>query len=253
MTIDAPNTSHIAALRALWQEAFGDGDEFLDIFEETAFSLDRCRCLFADDVPVAALYWFDCLCRGKRIAYLYAIATAKAYRGCGFCSALMENTNNHLEKLGYEGSILVPGTKELFEFYKKSGYQVCSYVRELECEASCESLAIKQIDVCEYGRLRRELLSEGGVVQENENLRFLQALAEFYVGDGFLLAARREGKTLRGVELLGDTAKAPHITHSLGCSKGEFRAPGADIPFAMYRPSGESKLAPPTYFGLAFD
>ncbi len=253
MTIDAPSRTHLPALRALWQEAFGDSDEFLNIFEKTAFSADRCRCLFIEGVLVAALYWFDCSCRGERIAYLYAIATAKAYRGRGFCSALMENTHIHLWKLGYEGSILVPGTKELFEFYKKSGYRVCSYVRELECKASCESLTLRQIDACEYGKLRRELLSEGDVVQENENLRFLQAQAELYTGEGFLLAARRDRETLFGIELLGDIKKAPNITRSLGCTQGRFRAPGADIPFAMYLPLGERMLTPPTYFGLAFD
>ena len=37
----------IPALRRLWQESFGDDDEFLDKFFGCGFSPDRCR--FIDD------------------------------------------------------------------------------------------------------------------------------------------------------------------------------------------------------------
>lgn len=253
MIIDAPSPCHIPALRALWREAFGDSEEFLDMFGRIAFAVDCCRCITVGDTVVAALYWFDCSYRGDRIAYLYAIATAKAYRGHGYCTALMEDTHRHLRELGYEGAILVPGSEALFAFYKRHAYHVCSYIGEFDCHASTDGLAIRQIDIKEYAKLRRELLPEGGVIQENESLSFLQAQAEFFTGDGFLLAARRKSRILYGVELLGDTAKAPAIVRALRCAEGRFRIPGTDIPFAMYRSLGDLKHAPPTYFGLAFD
>ena len=253
MIIDRPSPSHIPALRALWREAFGDGEDFLDVFERTAFSCERCRCVIEDNTVTAALYWFDCSHSGQRVAYLYAIATAKEYRGRGLCTSLMEDTHRHLRWLGYVGALLVPAKEELFGFYEKLGYSVCTHIGELRCPASEHSADIRQIGADEYARLRRELLPEGGVIQENENLKFLQTQAELYATKESLLAARREGDILCGAELLGNTDSAPAIVRALGCAKGRFRVVGKDKPFAMYRPLNGCKSAAPTYFGLAFD
>ncbi|MBQ9783839.1 MAG: GNAT family N-acetyltransferase [Clostridia bacterium] len=253
MTIDSPKRSHLPALRALWQEAFGDGEEFLNAFAQTAFATDRCRCLVLDDTVAAALYWFDCSYQDQSIAYLYAIATTRSHRGRGLCSSLMEDTHRHLKTLGYAGAVLVPGSKELFSFYEKFGYRVCSHVSEIRCAASASTVAVRQIDTEEYAALRRRLLPQGGILQEHENLKFLQTQATLYAGDGFLLAARRETERLYGVELLGDPLTAPALVGTLGCTAGRFRTPGNEIPFAMYRPLRDGASVSPTYFGLAFD
>ena len=253
MIIDTPKLSDLPALRGLWREAFGDSNQFLDLFFSTAFDIERSRCITVDGIIVSALYWFECSYEEKRIAYIYAVATAKAYRGRGFCSALMEDTHRHAASLGYEGVILVPGSSELFRFYEKLGYTTCGYVSEFNCSASVVKAELRQLDADEYAKLRRVFLPKGGVVQENENIKFLQTQATFYAGDGFLLAARREKDILYGIELLGDTEAAPFIVRALGCAEGHFRFPGTDKPFAMYRALSEGTLSPPAYFGWAFD
>ena len=103
MRIDQPAPTHIPALRQLWQEAFGDSDAFLDGFFDTAFSPDRCLCVFEEDLA-AAVYWFDCRFAGRKIAYLYALATKKSHRGRGIARALMEETVARLQKTGYAGA-----------------------------------------------------------------------------------------------------------------------------------------------------
>lgn len=253
MIIDAPGQSQIPELRSLWQEAFDDTEEVIDDFGRTAFHTDRCRCAVTDGKVAAALYWFDCLHMGRRIAYVYAVATAKAYRRQGIGHGLMEDTHRHLGELGYEGVILVPGSKELFLYYEGIGYRTCSTIREFSCDASVKEVSLRSIDKTEYASLRRQLLPQGGVVQENENLDFLQTQDRLYAGPGFLLAAEKEGDRLSVVELLGDETKAPEIVRALGCAQGTFRVPGEGKPFAMYRPLKESALPAPTYFGLAFD
>ncbi len=253
MKIDTPALIHIPALRALWREAFGDSEAFLDRFFEVAFSPDRCRAVFDCDTPAAALYWFNGAYEGGRVAYLYAIATAKAYRGRGICTALMENTHRHLATLGYTGAVLVPGTPSLFAFYEKMGYSVCGTVHEFCCSAEKEGVPIQKIDEKEYETLRKAFLPRGGIVQGKESIRFLHTEASFYTGDGFLLAAKKEDEHLHGIELLGDSAKAPFILRSLGCTEGCFRAPLGEKPFAMYCPLQDSSAPPPAYLGLAFD
>lgn len=236
--------------RRLWQEAFGDTDAFLDGFAATAYAPQRSRTVTIDGQLAAALYWFDCSYREKRIAYLYAVATAKAYRRQGLCHRLMNDTHRHLREQGYAGAILVPGSKALFDLYGGMGYHVCSDVASISCSGEGR-VDCRTIDKGEYAVLRRAMLPPGGVVQEGENLDFLERQAQFYVGPDFLLAARREGEHLHGLELLGNTSAAAAIVSTLGCQSGQFRTPGHDRPFAMYYSLGDE--CAPTYFGFAFD
>ena len=252
MTIDRPTTDLTDGLRRLWKESFGDTDAFLDAFRATAFSPDRCRAVTENGEVIAALYWFDCFEGDRRMAYLYAIATAKAHRGRGVCRALMQNTHEHLKALGYDGALLVPGSPSLFDFYARMGYATCSHVREFSCTAA-SPLVLSPVDEKTYTARRRKLIPEGGVVQEGENLAFLQVQATLYVGENFVLAARPEGESLRGVEFLGDESLAPAITAGLGYEKATFRTVGNDRPFSMYLPLGDRGTPPPSYFGLAFD
>ena len=251
--IGAPSKDEREALRELWTEAFGDGDDFLDLFERTAYSPNRARCLRADGAIAAALYWLDCECEGERIAYLYAIATREAQRGQGLCRRLMEDTHAHLASLGYAAAMLVPSEESLFGFYEKIGYKTATTVTELVCDAADEPIELKRIDANEYAAIRRKMLPTGGVLQEKENLDYLAAQAEFYRGEELLLAARRENDVLIGIELLGDTAKAPSIVKALGAKRGRFRTLGNTRKFAMIYHLNSQKTPTPTYFGLAFD
>ncbi len=253
MNIKAPEAKNISELKALWQEAFGDTDESIDSLFGTAFSHNRSMCVIEGDEVAAALYWFDCMHEGMPVAYIYAVATAVKYRGRGICRRLMECTHRHLAEQGYTGVVLVPANAGLFDFYKNIGYSVCSRIGELHCQSSGVSVPVRSLEGGEYAAVRRQLLPHGGVVQEGENLDYLLTYGEFYGGDGFLLAARRQGNTLIGIELLGDTAFAPDIVCTLGCTEGSFRIVGDDRDFAMYHPLSDSSAPPPEYFGLAFD
>lgn len=253
MRIDIPSPDQIPQLRALWREAFGDTDEFLDIFFTTAFSPERCRCIAEDGRVIAALYIFDCEYKSRRIAYIYAVATAESHRGRGLCRALMSETHRQLQEQGCAGCILVPGSAGLFELYRKMGYSICSRIGSLEVTAEDSPINIRAVSTQEYAALRRRYIPRGGVIQEKESLRLLEAQASFYAGDDFVLVVQISKDTLYSPEMLGNIDRAPAIVHALGCSKGKFRVPGEKKPFAMYLPLCEQSLDEPSYFGLAFD
>lgn len=252
MTINAPAKEQLGQLRGLWQEAFGDTDAFLDSFFDTAFSPERCRCVSIDGSLAAALYWFRCSHMGRPVAYIYAVATAKSHRKQGLCRRLMEDTHAHLARLDYEGAVLVPAGEDLMRMYGAMGYEVFGGAKEFDCSPGDQQISVRRVDKEVYARLRRERLPSGSIVQEGENLDFLQTQADFYAGADFLLAARQDKDLLTAVELLGNADAAPRILRTLGCTSGSFRTPG-DTPFAMYRPLGESTLPKPSYFGFAFD
>lgn len=251
MRIDHPSREDTPALRQLWKLAFGDSDEFLDIFFTTAFSPSRCRCLRLEWEIAAVLYWFDCSCGDQKIAYLYAVATHPDHRGKGLCRELMENTQRHLKETGCHGVILVPQDEGLFRMYGKMGYRVCSCIREFSCTPG-NPIALQAVPTEEYAAARRDFLPTGGVIQEGENLTFLAAQANFYRGHDVLLASRWENGKLFVLELLGNSQAASGILGALGGKEGTFRTPGEDNPFAMFLPL-QPDAAVPSYFGFAFD
>ena len=250
MIIKPPDAEHIPQLRQLWKQAFGDTDAFLDIFFGVAFAPQRCRCVLMDGQVAAALYWFSCEAEGRSIAYIYAVATSRQFRGQGLCRKLMADAHAHLKALGYAGALLVPGNEELRQMYRKMGYENMTGIRQLSCQAG-GTVLLEAIDAGQYAALRREALPKGAVLQEGENLRFLEKMARFYRGKGFLLCAVKEENRLTALELLGNAASAPGILTALGCQEGTFAVPGEE-PFAM-----GIALAPdfqkPSYFAFAFN
>ena len=241
-----------ADLRKLWQEAFGDSVDTLDAFFGTAFSPDRHHCIWEKGIPVSALYWFDCTLEDSKLAYIYAVATLQSHRGKGLAHKLMKETHEILKSKDYAGAILVPGTKALFSFYEKIGYRTATAITEFSCVSGDAAAKIVPISHTEYARLRKNYLPAGGVIQEGETLRFLEAQGQFYKGEDFLLAGGVDGDTFLAQELLGNTQTAPAILRSLNIPEGRFRTPGEGKPFAMYLPLREN-TPKPAYFGLALD
>lgn len=252
MRIEYPSDGQADQLRQLWKLAFGDSDAFLDKFYACAYSPRRCRCVTENGHIAAALYWFDGAFAGQKIAYLYAVATHPDFRSRGFCRALMEDTHALLTAQGYAAAMLLPDGGALRRMYAGMGYRDCCTVSEFVCTASGSSVPLRVIGREEYARLRRQFLPVGGVIQEGDNLRYLETFAAFYSGREFLLAAAPDENGLHGIELLGDRDTAPGILRALGYERGHFRGPGAELPFAMFRPLTAGAIAP-GYFGLVFD
>ena len=252
MIINAPTTDHIPALRELWKQAFGDTDAFLDGFFRTGFSPDRCRCVFWDDQPIAAHYWFNCDWQDKKIAYLYAVATDVNCRGQGLCRALIENTHLYLKLQGYTGTVLVPGSPDLAAMYKKLGYKIFCYAQSSTVFAAAPAIAVTAISPLEFAQKRPSHLPENAVIHGTDSFAFLETFCHFYEGENFLLCAAREENTLHIQEFLGDTKKLPGILTALKAEKANVRLPGSNAPFAMYH-SLTDDPSTPAYFGIALD
>jgi ribosomal protein S18 acetylase RimI-like enzyme len=252
MKIDAPARRDIPALQALWKEAFSDSEEFLALFFSTGFSPARCMAAWQEEELAAALYWFDCEANGQKIAYLYAIATAKRFRRQGICRALMEAVHCHLQQKGYVGALLVPETPALAQYYRRIGYCTATAISEFSACRADAPLLLRQIDAKEYAALRQAFLPLGSVLQEGENLDFLAGNTQFYSGENLLLAVQTGSNGMFVPEFLGDPACAPGVLATLGAANGTFRTPGSQKPFAMFLPlaAGVSK---PQYFAFAFD
>ena len=253
MTIEHPTEANRAVLRLLWKEAFGDEDDFLDLFFSTAFHPERCLCALSEEEPVAAVYWFDCTLRGEKIAYLYALATFRSHQGRGIARRLLDRAHALLKERGYKATLLVPGSRSLASWYGTMDYRFCGGFREFSCEAAPEAAALRPLTAEEYGALREQYLPEGSVIHGRAALDFLAGQARLYAGDRCLLAVQT---TIYGTvvipEFLGSPAEAPGVLAALGHPKASFRTPGDGSSLAMLRPLSHLALWP-SYFAFAFD
>ena len=252
MIISEPNPSHMPQLRRLWKAAFGDGDEFLDMFYTTAYAPQRCRCVLDGDIVAAVLYWFDCTCEGQKLAYIYAVATDPGYRNQGLCRRLMEDSANHLKNEGYAGALLLPQDAGLRQMYGKMGYLPCTDIGEEIIQAAGKPLALTELTAEEYAKLRKTMLPPGSVIQEGENLTYLAAFSCFYRTEDTIAVLFRDETRIICYEILGDMTKAPRIIRTFEAQEGFFRFPGKKKPFTMYLPLVEN-CPNPRYFSFAFD
>lgn len=252
MNIDHPDPSVYDAMKRLWGESFGDTTEQIDLFFNTAFSPKRALVLKQHETVQSALYWLDCEYRGSPVAYLYAVATAPAFRGQGCFRRLMKHTHRVLASSGYAGAILVPAGESLVGLYGALGYMRCCPMQTVTVDAGAEPAALHPVSQEEYAALRRKYLPVDGVRQEGASLRYLAGFASLYVGADFLLAAVKDESELYVPELLGNQRSAPGIVAALGEKSGRFHLSGGED-WAMYLPLYPSETTVPGYFGLAFD
>ena len=252
MKIDHPAPHHMPQQRAIWQEAFGDTDAFLDSFFSTAYAPDRCLCVLDGNRIAAILYWIDCELHGQNLAYIYAVVTDPSYRGRGLCRMLMEAAHALLKTRGYAGAILVPQQEPLRNMYAGMGYRNAGGLSVLSCSAGTEPVPFRSVGPQEFAALRRQYLPENAVIQEGAGLDFLAQQLQFYAGNDFLMAAYSEDGQLHAPEFLGQANAAPGILAALGVSTGTFRLPGTEKLFAMYCPLSTCTICP-DYFGFAFD
>lgn len=235
-----------SALRTLWTTCFDNEDGWIDSFFATAFDPNHVCTLNRQGRLAAALCWMDVSCQGRKLAYLYAIATAPDFRRQGLCRELMGLAHEKLSGQGYAGTILVPADAGLRRMYGEMDYVNFGGIREITARAG-SPCSMRRLSPEEYAAARRGCLPRGGVVQEHGAIAYLAAGAELYAGEDFLLAMSGDF----GVELLGNMDATPGILAALGLEEGTFRMPG-DRPFAMFRPLSEDGWMP-GYFGLAFE
>lgn len=249
MIIDNPSPEHVAALRRLWQQAFGDPDSFLDSFFSAGFAFDRCRCVFRESEPVAAVYLFDGLWQEKKVAYLYALAVEKKHRGQGLSRLLLADTHAALQRTGYAGAILEPATPSLQAYYARLGYKSFGSRQEKTFFAGETSVNCMELGALGYEQKRRSLLPEGGIAQEGALTEFLQTQAVLWGGDGFVAAVSRQEPVV--LEFLGDTQLLPGLLQTWQLPKASVRLPGGTATSMYFSFHGETET--PAYFGLPMD
>ncbi len=113
----------------LWNEAFGDSEEYINFFH---YSHDSCICLMLtdDDKLTSALYLIDGELCDKKGYYLFAAATFENFRGRGHMSSLLKKAESFAKDNGKSFIALVPAEATLFDYYSRFGYKTAFYAKK---------------------------------------------------------------------------------------------------------------------------
>lgn len=119
-------------LKALWIQVFGDSAAAVDYYFSHRHQNQNMLVDESNEVIAGMLTMMPVqLAIGQetqRGRYVYAVATAPAYRGQGISSHLLLHCHNQMEKTGETAAILVPASDSLFAFYAQRGYETVFYI-----------------------------------------------------------------------------------------------------------------------------
>ncbi len=120
--------------KRLWQEVFGDGDEFIDEYLMLHYSQHRMlRVTDPDNRYLSMVHIIPFESEIGRVAYIYGVATAPSARGMGYATKLMSHAMSMICKDGYAAAMLIPSEEWLKDYYKRFGFageytvEFCAY------------------------------------------------------------------------------------------------------------------------------
>ncbi len=137
-------------IAALWQECFGDSEEYIRFFLDTAYRPQDLLAAREEDGLAAMLFLLPCRLAGQPGRYVFAVATRAKSRRQGFSTLLLEQAKRLGRERGERFLCLVPAGQELFDFYARRGFftafdTVEGPVEELSAEGEDVSLAPAQL------------------------------------------------------------------------------------------------------------
>lgn len=111
------------AVKTLWMEAFGDGDDFIDSFLIRHYSRHRMLTAERNGAPASMLHLIPFESELGRTVYVYGVATASTARGQGLASELLRQAETACRERGDDALVLIPDGEGLRDFYARLGYQ----------------------------------------------------------------------------------------------------------------------------------
>lgn len=231
--ITTASQEHLHGIRELWQQAFGDSVEYINLFLERCAQPQDTLVYLQDNTVSGMLFILSSTLvfheSHYRCAYLYAIATHKELRGRGISTQLLQYAYQLCRQRGYAASALVPATPSLFSFYAKRGYAVQGVTKTLSVEASKldsapSAAAFSPIGAPEIFAMRKKQFGDAYLEWDNKQLRYMQAENQFrggsffhykVGGDSGYLCCVPHHNTLLVKELAGNDALLPELLAGL--------------------------------------
>ncbi len=229
-------------LKRLFNVCFPGEEDFCDYFFENCFKAEITLIDVAEGELRGAAMELPYYIRGiGEVTYLYSVATFPQFRGRGVSRGIIEKSRENDRKRGRKASVLIPGEKSLFEFYKKLGYKPAAFINERKFTAGYKNYGceVRDCGAAELEKLYNESLSgQRYVVRSREY--FERQLHMFKGFGGGCKGLYRGGKlvsygfySIVGEEILFDEIMgeekeilAGEILKEFGFKEGTGREPG---------------------------
>ena len=239
----------ISAVISLWKRAFPNDAEFFETFKAEHFNTRQCIGLFAEERLVSAFYFFPAELRGRRFAYIYALATDAQNRGRGFAAELLKKGCEMLASLGFSGALLCPQTESLFGYYKKQGFCEVIYNDVFEVSANgAVPCGFAELSPEEFLSCRPDFLPQGYLANSKDALHLFATYGGFARCADALFAYHTEGERFICDFLLGNRLRAAEFLAYKGFKRGVFKTAGDRLPYALALSFDGAEL--PRGFGL---
>ena len=249
-------------LKVLWSQVFGDTEAAIDFYFSNRHQNQNMFVYEVEEVIAGMLTMLPVqLAFGPEMQngrYIYAVATAPAYRNQGISSQLLLYCHNWMEKNGEIAAVLAPASDSLFAFYQKRGYSTVFYVETTTfhpadlpfytCESICEPCLVQ-----DFIRLRDAAFSESSLfVRWGEDaLDYIIKSAQAF-GDGVYYFRTESGEGYavcgwRGRNVFIREIALMHIElftavsilhHTFGADKYILRLPAGSLEGAVPQPFG---------------
>lgn len=284
----------VTGQKEIWKLCFQDSDDFIEFFYTNRHKEDQTMLLLHDEVISAMLTMVPVkIITGDTQSYnstmLYAVATHPKCQNRGFATQLMDYTHQYLREKNSACSVLVPAEKQLFDFYRRLGYEDGFYIREFIFTrgiienfpvADTAKCMITDIDPEEYNQIRNQQLSGKLFISyANEEIAYQKKLSQLSGADIYRIEIGKvqgcaaierlnpdkiiikeilisDRVLAAAVKQIADLLQAKEYLMRTPAFLGEHLA-GVVRPFGMIKTTRESGLKVTAgdlaYLGLAFD
>lgn len=218
MSIGFAEKADWPALREIWLSSFSDGPEYWEWLRRCLWRPEQTLVLRENGQIVSCLLLFPCVFAPGELSaqYIYAVATAPAFRGGGRMASLLAFAAERGRRSGADLSVLLTEEDSLQGYYARFGYRpVCVWAQrpteKVSLRGKCRPMAADDLPAAaalyaracakltavwrtaEDWRLQRDLFAGGAVVAEQGGI--LSAYC-FYDERGVLEAAGPEAPAL---------------------------------------------------------
>ena len=107
----------------LWLDCFHDDESFIHAFLSRYYHRERVFLHREAGCVVAQCMLVPCMSEGRRIGYLYAIATAEACRGRGLAAQVTEEAIAYARNQDMDALVLIPADDRLRHYYTRFGFE----------------------------------------------------------------------------------------------------------------------------------
>lgn len=263
----------------LWQECFGDSEEYISAFLKAHSNRKQILTVTDEEKLCSMLFLLECeAVSGEEnypAWYIYAACTSENYRRQGLMAKLLEYAKEYAVKENVSFLLLVPANEPLFDYYSKFGYKTYFYRQKCSITENINhySLSEKNAEVKDLYYLREKCLSDLFHIKWSEEaLKYalsehLEYGGKLSVTDNAYALWNVEDNVLVISEILGtDSVSTDNLLKYLSSDKNISEvsgytacySPKNGIPFGMILTCSEKsetviKENPCGYLGLALD